>query len=121
MDFSYGTECHSIFYRFRNADIIWFIKYIVTHMDLDTLLVSFRNQIDTIDEEILYLLSRRFELVKQIGEIKKEVWEKPLQSDRWKKILNNLYLEWEEKGISKELIDHIWNWIHSESLNIESQ
>jgi len=41
-------------------------------MELDELLVSFRNQIDTIDEEIIYLLSRRFELVKQIGNIKKD-------------------------------------------------
>jgi len=30
------------------------------------ILENFRNQIDTIDEEIIYLLSRRFEIVKQI-------------------------------------------------------
>jgi chorismate mutase len=35
-------------------------------MELDKLLETFRDQIDTIDIEIIYLLSRRFELVKQI-------------------------------------------------------
>jgi len=35
-------------------------------MELDKLLENFREQIDTIDNEIIYLLSRRFALVEQI-------------------------------------------------------
>jgi len=41
-------------------------------MELDEYLKNFREQIDTLDHEIIYLLSRRFTLVEQIGKIKKE-------------------------------------------------
>ena len=88
-------------------------------MELDELLVSFRNQIDTIDEEIIYLLSRRFELVKQIGNIKKDCWEKALQPKRWEEVLENLYSEAEDKWVSKQLVKEMWTSIHNEALKIE--
>lgn len=78
-----------------------------------------RNQIDTIDEEIIYLLSRRFECVKQIGNIKKEMWIPALQTDRWDKLLQNLYDEADDKWINKELVKNIWLLIHAEALRIE--
>jgi len=66
-------------------------------MELDELLTSLRNQIDTIDEEVIYLLSRRFELVKQIWNIKKDLWEEALQPKRWEEVLDNLYAEADDK------------------------
>ncbi len=89
-------------------------------MNLDILLQSLRNQIDTIDEEMIYLLSRRFALVKQVWDIKKDTGDTPLQPHRWQEVLDNLYLEWKERWVSKDLIDDIWNRIHKESLKIES-
>lgn len=86
---------------------------------MENLLKSFRNQIDTIDEELIYLLSRRFELVKQIGLIKKENGIAPLQQDRWNIIMKNLLLEAEDKCVNPELVKTIWNEIHKESLKIE--
>lgn len=38
--------------------------------DLNVLLQEYRNQVETIDREILYLLSRRQNLVASIGHIK---------------------------------------------------
>ena len=88
-------------------------------MELDDLLKNYREQIDTIDTEIIYLLSRRFSLVEEIWNIKKENWEKPLQSKRWNSLLNNLLLEAEDKNVNKDLIKNIWELIHKESLKIE--
>ena len=88
-------------------------------MNLDELLTSFRNQIDTIDEEIIYLLSRRFELVKQIGKIKKDLWEEALQPKRWEEVIENLYSEADDKWVSREIVKAIWNSIHDEALRIE--
>ena len=88
-------------------------------MKLDGLLKNYREQIDTIDTEIIYLLSRRFSLVEEIWNIKKENWEKPLQSKRWNSLLNNLLLEAEDKNVNKDLIKNIWELIHKESLKIE--
>lgn len=83
------------------------------------ILENFRNQIDTIDEEIIYLLSRRFEIVKQIWKIKKENNISPLQIDRWQKIINNLVEEAKDKWINEELVIKIWEEIHKESLKLE--
>jgi chorismate mutase len=58
-------------------------------MNNQELLKIYRDQIDTLDKEMIYLLSRRFALVKQIGLVKKENNMKPLQEDRWKEVLNS--------------------------------
>lgn len=88
-------------------------------MELDELLKNYRTQIDTIDEEIIYLLSRRFSLVEQIWIIKKENWEKSLQPKRWDELLNNLYLEADDKNIDRNFVKNIWELIHKEALKIE--
>ncbi len=88
-------------------------------MNLDELLASLRNQIDTIDEEFIYLLSRRFELVKQIGKIKKDLWEEALQPKRWEEVLEKLYAEADDKGVSRDVVESIWTLIHKEALKIE--
>ena len=89
-------------------------------MELDKLLETYRDQIDTIDLEIIYLLSRRFLLVEQIWKIKKEAWENALQPQRWEYILNNLYLEADDRNVNRELVKEIWELIHKESLKIEN-
>lgn len=79
----------------------------------------FRQQIDTIDEEIIYLLSRRFEIVRQIWIIKKENNIQLLQKDRWEKVMNNLMKEADDKWVNKEFVKAIWEEIHKEALRLE--
>ena len=88
-------------------------------MELDNYLKNFREQIDTLDSEIIYLLSRRFALVEQIWKIKKDLWEEALQQNRWDELMFNLLEEAREKNVSEELVKNIWNEIHKYSLNIE--
>jgi len=88
-------------------------------MKLDELLKNYREQIDTIDYEIIYLLSRRFWLVEQIWKIKKERWENALQPKRWENLLNNLFLEADDKNINRKFVEEMWNLIHKEALKIE--
>lgn len=90
-------------------------------MELDKFLENFREQIDTIDYEIIYLLSRRFALVEQIWNIKKEKWENVLQPKIWDNLLKNLLEEAKEKNVNSELVKKIWEEIHKESLNIEKK
>lgn len=90
-------------------------------MELDKFLENFREQIDTIDYEIIYLLSRRFALVEQIWNIKKEKWENVFQPKRWDFLLKNLLEEAKEKNVNSELVKKIWEEIHKESLNIEKK
>jgi len=87
--------------------------------DKEILLKELRNQIDTIDKEIIYLLSRRFNLVKSIWDIKKENNIKAFQPWRWKEVNEKLKESCLEFWVSQELVIDIWNLIHKESLKIE--
>lgn len=88
-------------------------------MENKKLIDNFRAQIDTLDAELLYLLSRRFTIVNEIWKIKKAENIPALQKDRWKKVLDEKINIWEELWIKKEFIEDIWNRIHKESLEIE--
>lgn len=88
-------------------------------MENSEILQTYRDQIDTIDSEVIYLLSRRFEIVKQIWILKKELDMAPLQPERWQEVLNNLKEDAKEYWVNENLIEDIWNRIHKESLNLE--
>lgn len=88
-------------------------------MENKELLWIYREQINTLDNELIYLLFRRFEIVKQIWIIKKQDWIAPLDNDRWNKLLNENLEVSREFWLRDELIVDIWNRIHSESLEIE--
>ncbi len=88
-------------------------------MEYIELLQIYRDQIDTLDKEIIYLLSRRFEIVNQIWLIKKENNIEALQKDRWEQLLNENIEVAKELMVSELLIRGIWGKIHEESLRIE--
>ncbi len=83
------------------------------------LLKNFREQIDTLDAEILYLLFRRFTIVWEIWRIKKQENITPLQEARWKEVLEEKIEIWAEFWLNKEFVEDIWNRIHKEALDIE--
>lgn len=85
----------------------------------DILLSELRNQIDTIDKEIVYLLSRRFNLVESIWDIKKVTWMQALQPNRWQEVLDWLSENCSEFWVDEKLIHNIYDLIHKHSLTIE--
>ena len=88
-------------------------------MNINELLKNYREQIDTLDHEIVYLLSRRFTIVKEIWEIKKQNNIPALQNWRWEELMKNLLEYAREREINPELIRTIWEEIHKEALNLE--
>jgi chorismate mutase len=78
-----------------------------------------REDIDLIDDNFLYLLGKRMELVTQIGKIKANSNQEVIQEGRWKLILDRLTNEGSKKGVSPQLIEHIFNTIHSHSINTQ--
>ncbi len=79
------------------------------------LLQQFRDQVKTIDLEIIYLLSRRFENVKQIWALKKELNLGVHQEDIWNNLLADILEEWKERFLDEDFVKNIWNLIHEES------
>jgi chorismate mutase len=88
-------------------------------MKTDNLLINYRSQIDTLDKELLELLSRRFEIVKQVWIYKKQNNIKPLQTNRWNELLKEKIEVWEFLWLKEVFIVDIWNRIHKEALKIE--
>lgn len=82
------------------------------------LLKHLRLQVDTIDDEIIYLLSRRFELIKQIAKIKKENKLVIYEPERADEVMENVFEEAEDKGVSKEVVEALWKIIIEEAGHI---
>ncbi len=83
------------------------------------MLKTYRNELDNVDKEIINLLAKRFEIVKQIWKYKKEnnIWI--LQKWRWKEVLKNRKQIAKNLWINENLIESIWNLIHQEALKLE--
>ena len=70
---------------------------------------NLRKQIDEIDELIINLLAKRMDVVKKIGQLKKQHNIPPLDQTRWQKLIKS----------KKGYIKRIWEIIHEEALKIE--
>ena len=82
----------------------------------DPVLSALRGEIDDIDAELLQLLARRMNVSTQIGEYKKENGLTVVQMERWKKILKNHLETGETLGLSKELVEKVFEAIHQASI-----
>jgi chorismate mutase len=84
------------------------------------MLEKYRKEIDDIDYQIIELLAKRFKIVKEIWQYKKENGLAPLQPSRWNQVLKTRKEFAKKFWISEKFIEDIWNRIHDEALNIES-
>lgn len=87
-------------------------------MTIDTL-ESLRKQIDQIDNKIITLFGKRFSLVKEIGEYKKNknipVQNKKREGDKLQKLLKL----GNTKNISESFIKTVWKNVFLESYRLE--
>lgn len=79
-----------------------------------------RKQIDQVDEQIINLLWKRFEIVKEIWEIKKINNMSALQPARWQEVLETRKQIWKKFWLKEPMIETIWNEIHDYALDIEN-
>ena len=92
------------------------LHFNLKNMELNQL----RQKIDKIDIELLKLFAERFEVVKKVGEWKKQNWvTNPLDPKRWKELLKKNVSEAEELWLSVDFVENVWEEIHKESLKIE--
>jgi chorismate mutase len=76
-----------------------------------------RRAIDEIDEEIIALIARRMQLVRDIGLIKKEKNVAVLQPERFRALREALLLRGQKNELSQEFIDLLLEAIHQESIS----
>lgn len=82
----------------------------------DPVLAALRSEIDDIDDELLQLLARRMNVASEIGEYKKQQGLTVVQMDRWKQILSEHLETGSKLGLSKELIEKVFEAIHQASI-----
>lgn len=75
-----------------------------------------RAEIDELDDQLWETIAQRMEVSERIGEWKKEHGVQALQPQRYEEIVKQRK-EWaEQKGLSEELVQNLFDTIHQESL-----
>lgn len=82
-------------------------------------LEKLRKEIDKIDNGIVKLFAKRFQVVGKIGEFKKENNMPVVDSDRFKSLLDKVKREAINNNISADFIEDVYNLIHEYSCDLE--
>lgn len=82
-------------------------------------LESFRSQIDSLDESILQILSKRMEVSRQIGEYKQQHNMPVLQSQRYSQIVENRKELAQSMGLDSDFAKQLMEIIHKESVKVQ--
>lgn len=84
-------------------------------------LIELRTQIDEIDDELLNILGRRMEVVKEIGAYKKDHKITILQLKRWTFIIEDRIKAGTYQGLEKQFLQNMLELIHTESMRIQTE
>lgn len=84
-------------------------------------LTKLRNEIDTLDWELIEVISKRFQVVKKVGELKQRHSLDVFHADRWDTIKERNKAMAEENHISEALIAEIFDVIHKHSMALQEE
>jgi chorismate mutase len=101
-------------------DIIW-KNETVNEAEFLNALVSLREQINQLDDELMQILSQRMKVADKIGEYKKQNNVTILQSNRWNEILERAIAKGNNLGLSKDFITKYFDAVHLESINHQNK
>lgn len=82
---------------------------------------GYRAHLDDIDQKLLELMSKRMEIVDEIGYLKREKNVMVLQQERWKNMFDKMMVEGNFKGLTPEFITALYTAIHQESIYRQNQ
>lgn len=89
-------------------------------IQLNSELKKFRFSIDSVDYQLMELLSRRMDLVKKIGLLKKDSNLSIFQLERWKEIVSTRLNIGDELHLDRTLVKKVIKMLHQESINLQS-
>ena len=78
-----------------------------------------RQQIDIIDKQLMDCLTQRFNISRQIAQVKKENNMAVFQPKRWEEVLERKLTLAREQGLNPEFIKEIYEKIHAESVKVQ--
>lgn len=83
-------------------------------------LASLREEIDQLDERLWEIIGQRADVVRQIGEWKRQHGEQVVQPERWQEVLQHCQSVADQYGLSETVVQEVMEAIHNESVRIES-
>lgn len=86
-----------------------------------TALMGLREQIDSLDREILQLLSERMNVAEKIGRIKRDNDVRILQSARWENIMERVLMSSHSLGLSENFLRTMLDAVHVESIEHQNR
>ena len=89
--------------------------------EADQRLAPLREEIDTVDHEMLSLLARRMELSRQIAGIKQEQGMTVYQSKRWDAVMEDRLRLGATLGLDADFIKELLEKIHAESVRVQME
>lgn len=101
-------------------DIIW-RKEDIASEEYHAALEKLRQQINHLDDELMFILSQRMKIAERIAEYKKENDITILQTKRWNEILDRACKKGEKLGLSKDFITKYLDAVHLESINHQTK
>ena len=100
--------------------IVW-RKEDVPSEEYHAALEKLRQQINHLDDELMFLLSQRMKVAEKIATYKKENNITILQTKRWNEILERACRKGEVLGLSKEFITKYFDAVHLESISHQTK
>jgi len=79
-------------------------------------LTGLRQEINSLDKQLLELFEERMAVVENIGKVKKEGNVAILQRTRWQELIQGMIDEGADKGLSQNFIEKVFKAIHQESI-----
>lgn len=86
------------------------------HPEAISELDSFRQKVDLVDAQILELMADRFQIIKQIGEYKREQNLAVYQPNRWQDVMESRIRAGVKKGMTEKFMKSFLFAIHEESV-----
>jgi chorismate mutase len=89
--------------------------------DFASVLETLRNQIDSIDQQMLELLSQRMNVVEEIGKYKSKNEVTIFQLRRWEKIMSTRIKLGRKLGLSEDFVKKLLQLVHKESIQRQTE
>lgn len=80
-----------------------------------------RSKIDTLDTELMEILSSRMDIVKQIGQYKKENNVTALQMSRWSELMTKRVETGEKMNLNRTFVQILFQLIHEDSVRMQTE
>jgi chorismate mutase len=84
-------------------------------------LQDLRKEIDEIDNELLRVIAKRIDIIREIGLLKKEIKIQPLDEKRWQEVVTRIRELAVKHNLPLELVEKIYEELHQEALKIEKK